>query len=189
VPVTVGRVALVAEPRIVVEARGVDLVIRQRLLERRRDLLCPSYVYGLSKSVWWITTVNDTLRRNYKVEYDQAPGLMSPSPTDTLDGLRSVRNRVGHDVDLVTFIEPVASRADPGDGRITAWAWRSVPPPVQGGGGRNRPREQQRAEQLHEAYERALPGQNVWQSFNIAAGFFGQVARIINGEIKGTNAT
>jgi hypothetical protein len=40
VPVTVRRVALVAESRVVVEARGVDLVVRQRLLERRRDLLC-----------------------------------------------------------------------------------------------------------------------------------------------------
>ena len=144
---------------------------------------------AIGESVWWITVVNDTLRRDYKVEYDQAPGLMSPDPTDTLDGLRSVRNRVGHDVDLVTFIHPVASRADPGDGRITAWAWQSVSPPVQGAGGRNSARQQQRAEQLHEAYERALAGQNVWHSFNVAAGFFGQVARVINGEIVDHNAT
>lgn len=143
---------------------------------------------AIGESVWWITTGNDTLRRDYKVEYGQAPELMSPDPTDMLDGLRSVRNRVGHDVDLVTFIEPTASRADLGDGRITAWAWRSVPPPTKGGGGRNRARQQQRAEELHEAYERALAGQNVWQSFNVAAGFFGQVAWIINGEIGSRNA-
>jgi hypothetical protein len=142
---------------------------------------------AIGESMWWITVVNDTLRRDYEVAYDQAPGMMSPNPTDTLDGLRSVRNRVGHDVDLVTFIEPVASRTDPGDGRITAWAWRSLPPPVEGAGGRNRPHQQQRAEQLHQAYERALAGQNVWQSFNVAAGLFGQVARIINGEIAGRN--
>jgi hypothetical protein len=149
----------------------------------------PAGFAAIGESVWWITTINDTLRRDYGAEYDQAPGLMVPDPTDTLDGLRSVRNRVGHDVDLATFIEPIASRPDPGDGRVTAWAWRSVPPPAKEGGGRNRPRQQQRAEQLHEAYERALTGQNIWQSFNVAAGFFGQVARIINGEIGGPNAT
>lgn len=130
-----------------------------------------------------------SLRRDYQAEYGQAPRFMSPDPTDTIDGLRSVRNRVGHDVDLVTFIEPVASRADRGDGRVTAWAWRSVPPPPRRGGGRSRPGQQQRAEQLHKAYERALAGQNIWQSITVAAGLISQVARVINGEIGSRSAT
>jgi len=126
---------------------------------------------AIGESVWWITIVDDTLRRTYRAEYKQAFKLTFPDPKDTLEGLRSVRNRVGHEVDLVSFIEPVASRSDRGDGRITAWAWRSVSPP------------KRRDDRLHEAYERALAGQNIWQPFGLATGFFSQVARIFNGEI------
>ena len=121
--------------------------------------------------MWWITIVDDTLKRTYPAAYKQAFKLTFPDPKDTIDGLRSVRNRVGHEVDLVAFIEPVASRPDRGDGRITAWAWRSVTPP------------KRRDDRFHGAYERALAGQNIWQPFGLATGFFGQVARIFNGEI------
>jgi hypothetical protein len=131
----------------------------------------PAGFAAIGESVWWITIVDDTLRRHYRDAYDRAFSFTSPDPQDTLAGLRLVRNRVGHEVDLVAFVEPVASRRDPGDGRITAWAWRSVPPP------------RRRSDQYHEAYERTLAGQNILQPFGLAMGFFGQVGRIVNGEI------
>jgi hypothetical protein len=138
---------------------------------------------AMGESLWWITVIADALHRDFPAEYDQALGLMSPNPADTLDGLRSVRNRVAHDVDLASFLVPVASRPDPGNGRITAWAWQAVASPEVGGGGRANARQQGRADRLHEAYERVLVGQNVWQSYTVAQGFFGQIARVINGEI------
>lgn len=55
--VAVGGVTSVAETCIVVEACGVDLAIRQRWLERRHDLPCPSCVYGLSKVVYTVGQV------------------------------------------------------------------------------------------------------------------------------------
>jgi hypothetical protein len=140
----------------------------------------PAGFAAIGESVWWITIVNDTLRRDHAVAYERAFSLTSPDPRDTLAGLRSVRNRVGHEADLAAFIEPVASRPDRGDGRVTAWAWRSVTPPRTGARSRG---EQQRGEQNHVAYERALVGQNILQPFGLAMGFFGQVGRIVNGEI------
>ena len=107
----------------------------------------PAGFAAIGESLWWITIVDDTLKRQYPTEYKQAFKLTFPDPKDTLDCLRSVRNRVGHEVDLVTFIEPVASRPDRGDGRITAWAWRSVSPP------------KRRDDRFHRAYEGALAGQ------------------------------
>ena len=107
----------------------------------------PAGFAAIGESLWWITIVDDTLKRQYPTEYKQAFKLTFPDPKDTLDCLRSVRNRVGHEVDLVTLIEPVASRPDRGDGRITAWAWRSVSPP------------KRRDDRFHRAYEGALAGQ------------------------------
>jgi len=77
-------------------------------------------------------------------------------------GLRSTRNRICHEVEVVNFVTAVGSRPDPGDGRITAWAWRSVPPP------RSRAARDIAG---HSAYETALAGQNIVYTFGLATGF------------------
>lgn len=140
----------------------------------------PRAFAAIGEAVWWITIVNDTLRHSHPAAYEQGAVLTSPDPSQTLDGLRSVRNRIGHEVDLVDFIQPVASREWSADGRITAWAWKPVKPPEQGErtGGQHR-----RALKIHQAYESALAGQNIWQPFMLAEGFFGQVLRVLSGEI------
>ena len=135
---------------------------------------------AIGEAVWWITIINDTLRHRHREAYDQAVTLMSPNPLATLNGLRSVRNRIGHEVDLVDFIEPVATRPDRGDGRITAWAWRTVPPPVRG---ERTAGQHSRDITLHRDYETALASQNIWQPFMVATGFFGQVSRVRSGEV------
>ncbi len=66
------------------------------------------------------------------------------------------------------------------DGRITAWAWRTVPPPEQG---ERTDRQYRRDLDLHQAYQRTLADQNIWQPFMLATGFFGQVFRVLGGEI------
>lgn len=135
---------------------------------------------AIGEAVWWITIVNDTLWHNYRGAYDQATVLTAPDPTDTINGLRSVRNRIGHKVDLVDFLEPLASRAWSVDGRITAWAWKAVMPPERGD---RSTRDHRRDLDLQQSYERALAGQNIWQPFMLATGFFNQVFRVLGGEI------
>ena len=141
----------------------------------------PRAFAAIGEAVWWITIVNDTLRHNHRGAHDQAAVLTAPDPTDTINGLRSVRNRVGHKVDLVDFLEPLASRAWSADGRITAWAWKAVMPPERGDRGT---RDHRRDLELHQAYERTLVGQNIWQPFMLATGFFNQVFRVLSGEIR-----
>ena len=140
----------------------------------------PSAFAAIGEAVWWITIVHDTLRHNQRAAYDKAAVLTFPDPMDTINGLRSVRNRIGHTVDLVDFVQPVAAREWSADGRITAWAWRPVPPPEQG---ERTDRQHRHDLELHRAYESALAGQNIWQPFMLATGFFGQVLRVISGEI------
>jgi hypothetical protein len=74
----------------------------------------------------------------------------------------------------------VVAREWSADGRITAWAWKPVSPPEQ----RERTDPQHRRDlEFHRACESALAGQNIWQPFMLATGFFGQVFRVIRGEI------
>src|SRR5260370_36412872 len=81
----------------------------------------PRAFAAIGEAVWWITIVSDSLRRAHPAAYSRALELTTPSPADTMLGLRSVRNRIGHEVDLADFIHPIASRHEPGDGRNTAW--------------------------------------------------------------------
>ena len=141
----------------------------------------PRAFAAIGEAVWWITIVNDTLRHQHRAAYDQAVVLTFPDPADTINGLRSVRNRIGHKADLVDFVQPVASREWSADGRITAWAWKPVTPPEQGD---RTDRQFRRDLELHQAYESALAGQNIWQHFLLATGFIGQVFRVISGEIS-----
>jgi hypothetical protein len=128
----------------------------------------PRAFAAIGEVVWWVTIVSDTLRHDHRAAFEQAATLTFPDPRGTLSGLRSVRNRIGHKVDLVDYIQPVASREWSADGRITAWAWNSVAPPEQGD---RSDRQHQRDVELHRAYESELAGQNIWQPFILATGF------------------
>jgi hypothetical protein len=127
---------------------------------------------AIGEAVWWITIVNDSLRKTYETKYKRALELSTPNPADTLLGLKSVRNRIGHEVDLVDFIEPFASRPDPGDGRITAWTWRHVRQPSSAG---LKPWQYQSAVKAHKAYETAVvdgsQGGNIVYTFGLVTGF------------------
>lgn len=127
---------------------------------------------AIGEAVWWITIVSDSLRHAHPTKYSRALELTTPNPADTILGLRSVRNRIGHQVDLVDYVKPIASRPDPGDGRITAWAWRHVPPPEQ-----NQMTDGQHkwALRCHQAYEAAVveggQGGNIVYTFDLVQGF------------------
>jgi hypothetical protein len=84
---------------------------------------------AIGEAVWWITVVDDNVRDRHGKAYRRATRATTPNPTDTMRGLRSARNRICHEVEVVDFIVPIGSRPDRGDGRVSAWAWQSVPRP------------------------------------------------------------
>jgi hypothetical protein len=128
---------------------------------------------AIGEALWWVTVVNDTLRSRHRVAYGTALNSQTPPVDDVIDGLRSIRHRIGHEVDLVEIVEPVAQRADPGDGRITAWRWREVPPPT---------RNDARDLKGYAAYQRAVAGVNIVQTFMQAIGFLKQAHRLATAE-------
>lgn len=124
---------------------------------------------AIGEAVWWITVVDDNIRARYGKAYGRATRATSPSPTETMRGLRSARNRICHEVEVVDFIAPIGSRPDRGDGRISAWTWQSVPPP-----------RSHAARDIagHRAYESALAGQNIVYTFGLATGFLQLAQRV-----------
>ncbi len=149
-------------------------------VNRISSLDLPKAFAAIGEAVWWITIVNDSLKHSHKDDYATAVGLTTPSPSETLDGMRSVRNRIGHEVDLMDFVYPAATRESSPNGRITAWAWRSVAAPNRG---QRAEKQHTRDLKLHNAYEAVLAGQNVIQAFTSATGFFEQFNRVRNGLI------
>lgn len=117
---------------------------------------------AIGEAVWWITLVDDNIRARHGKAYRRAARATVPDPTQTMRGLRSVRNRICHEVEVVEFIVNIGSRPDRGDGRISAWAWQSVPPPLS-----RAPRDVAG----HAAYETVLVSQNILYTFGLATGF------------------
>lgn len=125
---------------------------------------------AIGEAVWWITIVRDSMRNTDRARFDAVLRKTTPDPTDMLLGLRSVRNRIGHEVDLVDFVKPVASRPDPGDGNITAWCWQDVDKPSRG----NMTEKQYNyAMKTYQAYKRMIVPQegNVVHTFSSAINF------------------
>ena len=127
----------------------------------------------IGEAVWWVTIVDGTLVRHHVDAYDGVVAGQTPAERrlieGTLAGLRFVRNRMGHEVDHVDFIQPEASR--PGaasNGRITAWTWKSVPEPTLAS---LRPRGQAWEMTRYRAYESQLAGRTIGEIFERAAAF------------------
>jgi len=132
----------------------------------------PRAFAAISEAVWWVTIVDGTLLRNHPAAYDGVLAGQAPAERrlieGTFAGLRFVRNRMGHDVDHVDFIHPEASRTGHGDGRITAWTWKSVPEPTLAS---LPPRGQAWEMTRYRAYEAQLAGHTVGEIFERAAAF------------------
>ncbi|HEY6279638.1 MAG TPA: hypothetical protein VIX86_25290 [Streptosporangiaceae bacterium] len=100
-------------------------------LARIRAANQPRAFAVVSEAVWWVTIVDATMVRHHPDTYD---AVLAARPTaerrlieGTLAGLRFVRNRMGSQVDHVDFIRP--HPRGPGDDRLTAWTWKSLPTP------------------------------------------------------------
>ena len=113
---------------------------------------------AIGEAVWWITVVDKTFEKT--TEYGNAI-LAGQHPSQVLAGLRSICNRMAHDVDLVDFAGLEAVRPDPGDGRIAAWVWQRVSPPVT---------KSSREYRNYEEYCTALGARAVVEAFTVASG-------------------
>jgi hypothetical protein len=87
----------------------------------------------VSEAVWWVTIVDATLVRHHPDTYDAVLAARTGAERrlieGTLAGLRFVRNRMGSQLDHVDFIRPQSRGRGPGDDRLTAWTWKSLPTP------------------------------------------------------------
>lgn len=126
----------------------------------------------IGEAVWWVTIVDATLVRHHPGAYEAVLAGQTPAERrlieGTLAGLRFVRNRMGHEVDHVDFIRPEASRPGPGDGRVTAWTWRSVPEPALAS---LPPRGQAWEMARYRAYQAQLAGHTIGETFERATEF------------------
>lgn len=145
---------------------ATERLLRARALDRPRAFAV------ISEAVWWVTIVDGTLVRYRPEAYD---GVMADHPPaerrlieGTLAGLRFVRNQMGHDVDHVDFVHPQTSLSGPGDGRITAWTWASMPEPTLAS---LTPRGRAWEITRYRAYEAQLAGHTVGEIFGRAAHF------------------
>ena len=131
----------------------------------------------IGEAVWWVTIVDATLVRHHPDAYDAVMAGQVPAQRalieGTLAGLRFVRNRIGHGVDLAEFIGPGAPGPGAGEGRITGWTWKSVPEPALG---LLPPRGQAWEMTRYRAYQAQLAGQTVGEIFARAAAFLKLVA-------------
>lgn len=128
----------------------------------------------IGEAVWWVTIVDATLVRHHTNEYDEVragyPAEERDRIDETLSGLRSVRNRVGQDVDLPDLVAPPAGSAPE---RITRWTWRSVPEPRPAS---PQPRGQEWELARYRSYQSHLAGRLVGEVFGLAAEFLRRVA-------------
>jgi hypothetical protein len=126
----------------------------------------------IGEAVWWITIVDATLVRHHPDAYDAVMAAQVPAERrlieGTLAGLRFVRNRIGHEADLAEFIEPSAPGPGAGDGRVTAWTWKSVPEPALAS---LPPRGQAWEITRYRAYQAQLAGHTIGEIFGRATEF------------------
>lgn len=132
----------------------------------------PRAFAAICEAVWWVTIVDATLVRHHPAVYD---GVMAGQAREqrqqieaTFTGLRFIRNRIPHEVDLAEFVETAAPDPGAGNGRITGWTWKPVPLPALGW---LPPRAQAWEMARYRAYQAQLAGRTVGEIFGRAVAF------------------
>jgi hypothetical protein len=126
----------------------------------------------LADAVWRLTIVDAALVRHHAKTYDAVMADQTPAGRRVIEGtfagLRFVRNRIGHDVDLAEFIEPRAPGPDAGEERVTGWTWMSVPEPALAS---LPPRARSWEMTRYRAYQDQLAGRTIEEIFGRAVAF------------------
>jgi predicted nucleic acid-binding Zn ribbon protein len=102
-------------------------------LPRVRTWDRPRALAAIGEAVWWVTIVDATMLRHHPDIYDSVLAGHAKAERQriegTLAGLRFVRNQLGRDCDLASFIGPTAAGGSPRGQRVTAWTWNAKPRP------------------------------------------------------------
>jgi hypothetical protein len=126
----------------------------------------------IGEVVWWVTIVDGTLVRYHPEAYDCVLGDQPAGERalieETLAGLRFVRNRMGHDLDHVDFIDLDARHPGADEDRVTDWRWESLPEPSLAS---LSPRGQAWEIERYRAYQAQLAGHTVGEVFGRASAF------------------
>ena len=126
----------------------------------------------LGEAVWCVTIVDAALVRYHDETYDAVMADKTPAEgrliEGTFAGLRFVRNRIGHGVDLDEFIGPGAPGPGAGEGRVTGWTWKSVPEPALAS---LSPRARSWEMRRYRAYQAELAGHTLGEIFGRAVAF------------------
>jgi len=124
----------------------------------------------IGEAVWWVTIVDATLVRHHPNTYDAViaalPAAERCAIEGTLAGLRFVRNRMGQEADHVDFINP--QPGGPGNDRIAAWTWKSLPEPALDS---LLPRRQAWEMTRYQAYQAELADRTMGEIFGRATAF------------------
>ena len=135
----------------------------------------PRAFAAIEETVWAVTIVDAAMVRDHIGAYDAVLAEQAPAQRraieETLAGLRFVRNRIGHGVDLPEFVEP----DPPGEGKavLAGWTWKSVPRPALA----SLPQRARAWETTrYEAYQTQLAGHTIGETFKRAAAFLNLTA-------------
>lgn len=127
---------------------------------------------AIGEAVWWVTVVDKTLEKTeaYKrvVDGGQYIGTDNgPFIRNILRGLRSVRNRIGHEVTITDFVNFHYERKAKGLPEFRVTTWKAIGPPA---------RNVAHALDNHQAYVDAMEGERVWEAFSVAGHYLGLIA-------------
>jgi len=131
----------------------------------------------IGEAVWWVTIVDSTLVRYHPEIYDS---VLANQPSEsrrltegTLAGLRFVRNRMGHEMDDVDFIQLGPSGTGATGRSLAVWRWNLVPEPaLETLGAPARSWEVER----YRAYSEHLAGRSIAETFARAVKFLNLAA-------------
>jgi hypothetical protein len=135
----------------------------------------PRAFAAIDETVWGVTIVDAAMVRDHLGVYDHVLAEQAPAERraieETLAGLRFVRNRIGHGVDLAEFVEP----AGPGESgaSLTGWTWKSVPRPALAS---LPPRARAWETTRYQAYQTQLAGHTIGEIFERAVAFLNLTA-------------
>src|SRR6266851_2322291 len=102
-----------SNPTIEVSALGWSITAMRDATERLPRVRAgdrPRAFAVIGEAVWWVTIVDGTLVRHHPEAYDDVAAAQTTAERllieGTLAGLRVVRNRMGHEVDHLDFVQP-----------------------------------------------------------------------------------
>lgn len=109
--------------------------------------------------LWWFGVVRQQLWDRYQSVYnavldEHAKGFVDIRENARMRvfGLWHVRDRMAHEVDIITYVEPHDSITGDPRGYHTSWRWLHLPPPT---------KNDSFTDKKYEAYEAVLAGQDV----------------------------